>query len=464
MILLYTIGFLFLTITLYLIYFQLFKAKALKNDYRNARNSIDESKVKRGNIFDKNGLVLAYSEKTEDGYVRKNKYDYMYSTIIGYSSKKYGKTGIEATYNADLLNINKNKDIFTKIDGLIKPDNGNDVYLTIIDKLQSYAYDVLGDNKGSVIVSDPKTGKILAMISKPTFNVNNIESDWNKIINSKDGVLLNRPTQGLYEPGSIFKTVSSLAFLRSKIDLNYNDTGIATIGKHSVYNFEEASYGKMDLEKALNVSSNTYFYEKSQELTNNNFYQAVLDFGIEKKYEFPLELATSKIAFKENLNDIDKGNAAFGQGFTNLKPIDMMLVVNGIANDGKVYTPMIIDKIVRNGISQEVNSKILIDSVEPNYAKTIKSYMKSTAEYNDYYLRSGVSLASKTGTAENANNLYNSWYIAMAPAENPKYTVVITVEDTDIPAGEIAAPMGIKILDYALLNLEKQKEKEINNE
>lgn len=452
--LIYTIISLFLAISLYLVYFQLFKAYALNNDFRNARNFIDENIVKRGTIYDKNGFELAYSEKVDDSYQRINRYNYMYSSIIGYNSSKYGKSGIEASYNSDLLNINKNKDFFTKIDSLIKPDDGNDVYLTIDNDLQSYAFDSLGDLTGSVIVSDPHTGKILAMVSKPSFNINNIDEDWDWIINSENGELLNRPTQSHYEPGSIFKTLTSLVFLRSNIDLNYNDTGEATINNHSVYNYNNGVYGEMDLEKALNVSANTYFYEKSKLVSNSDFRKAISDFGIGKSFDFPLPITKSSFPFEDSLSDIDKANAAFGQGLTYVNPLDMLLVVNGIANNGIVQKPILVDKVVRSEIEIKTKQEVLSSDVESQYANIIKAYMKSTAEYNDYTSYINSSLAAKTGTAENGQDSYNTWFIGIAPVENPKYTIIITIEHQEEASGSNAAPIGTKILDYAVQNIE----------
>lgn len=452
--LLYAIVAIFLFMAIYLVYFQFFESDRLNKDYRNARNFIDESTVERGTIFDRNGLELAYSEEIDGVYERFNRYNYLYSNIIGYNSDNYGKSGIESSYNSDLLNINNNKDFFTKIDSLIKPDAGNDIYLTIDDQLQSMAYDILGDYNGSVIVSDPKNGKILTMLSKPSFNVNTLDENWDDIINSENGELLNRPTQGQYEPGSIFKTLTSLVFLRNNIDLDYYDTGEATISGHSVYNYNDGVYGEMDLEKALNVSSNTYFYEKSQEVSNADFRKAISDFGIGKDFDFPLEIVKSNFPFKDSLGDIDKGNAAFGQGQTYVNPLDMSLIANGIANDGVVYKPLLVDKVVRSGIDIPQDTEILSSSVEASYAKLIRQYMESTAIYNDYRMDSGISVAGKTGTAENGQGSYNTWFMGMAPADNPKYTIIVTIEHQEEASGSNAAPVGTKILDYAVNNID----------
>lgn len=438
---------LFLLVVFYLVYFQLFKANYLNNDIRNARNYSDESNVKRGNIYDKNGTLLTYSEKVNDTYKRFNEYNHIYSNIIGYSHNRLGKSNIEAYYNRDLLNITNNADIFTRLDSIVDDSAKSDLYLTIDNDIQRGLWEIFGNNKGSLIVAKPKTGEIVSLITKPTFNVNRLEENWSEIISSEDGVLLNRATQGMYEPGSIFKVLTSVAFLRSGIDLNYNDTGTAQVADYSVENFGGASYGEMDLEKALSVSSNTYFFEKSTQVSNKIFTDTIYDFGIGRNYDLPLTRNTSKFPFRNGLSDLEKANAAYGQGETYVTPMDMLLVAMGIANDGVVYQPKIVEKVDRNGITQTINSKVLSNDIESEFAKTIREYLKSTAEYNDYQLRNGISLAGKTGTAESSEN-NNLWYLGMAPAENPEYVIIVTIENSTSTAGRVAAPIAVEALNY----------------
>lgn len=450
--LLVTIVSIFLIQAIYLIYFELFKSDELNNNSLNMRSSVDESLINRGTIFDRNGLKLAYSEKIDNEYKRIYTYNYLYSSIIGYNTSRYGKSAIELSQNNELLGVNKAGDIFSKIDNVLDSSNkGNDLYLTIDDNLQSYIYDLFGENKGAVIVSNPKNGKILAMLSKPSFNVNRFELDFEEINQSDDGILLNRATNGMYEPGSIFKVLTSMVFLKNGVDLNYNDLGEATIADYTVKNYNNKSYGNINLEKALQVSSNTYFFEKSKDVTNKMFLDMLKDFGIGQKYPIGIGRNDSIFPFKNGLSDLEKGNAAFGQGKTYVTPIDMLQIAMGIANDGVVYQPYIIDKIVRETGTQLTNPKVLSDKINPEHAKIIREYLLSTAKYNGYNLSNGKNLAGKTGTAETADK-YNSWYLGMAPAEDPQYTIVLVVENTDKLAGEIAATMAIKIMDYIFNN------------
>lgn len=452
--LLVTIVGLFLIQALYLVYFQFTNAKKLNEHELNARNSVDEDKYMRGTIFDRMAKKLTYSELENGVYVRKNLYRSLYSTVIGYSSKQYGKTNIEAKYNNELLNIKSaSSDIFSKLDQMIaSKDKGNDIYLTIDDRLQAYAYELMGENKGTIIVANPKTGEILTMLSKPSLNVKMIESNWEEIINSENAILINRATQGLYEPGSIFKIVTAMAMLKEGIDLNYNDTGEATIADYTVNNYGEKSNGKMDLEKALQVSSNTYFFEKSKEISNETFLSVLSDFGIGKTNDFPINLSKSKLPFKKGLSDLEKGMASFGQGESYLTPYDMLLVSMGIANDGKVMKPRIIDKIDRQGNIENVSDQVLSSKIDGKAAKQIREYLKSTAEYNDYTSKSGVSIAGKTGTAQTANKLNHLWFLGMAPADKPEYAIIVLVENQDDIAAKVAAPIAEKLVDYIYNN------------
>lgn len=443
-----TITILFLLIILYLVYFEIFKSDKLNKHVLNPRNSVDETKNKRGSIFDSNGVELASSVLKDEKYTRKYKYDYLYSNIIGYNSQKYGKSGLELFYNNELLNISRNLDIFDKVENIYKKDEPSNLHLTIDDKIQSYAYDVLGKSKGVVLVANPKTGEILSMVSKPSFNINKIESNWENIIKSEDAILLNRATQGLYEPGSVFKVLTSIAILRSGIDQNYNDTGSATIAGNTVRNVNKNVYGKMDLEKALNVSANTYFFEKSQKISNDIFSSVVKDFGINKKFDFPLLRNNSKIPFKSGLSNIEKAYASFGQGKTYINPLDMLLIGMGIANDGVVMKPKIVNKIENGKYKKEIPNEILSNSIKSDDANTIKSYLESTAKSNGVRLKNGISIAGKTGSAETSGNKNHLWYLSMAPSDNPEYVVLVLLENSDGLASKLAVPKSVSILNY----------------
>lgn len=440
----------FSSIVVYMAYFQLFKSSQLAANDLNVRNVVDLSTLRRGTIFDKDGNILAYSEKDSDGkYIRKNNYNYMYTNVIGYNSPSYGKTGLEKIYNNELTNNSVNKDILAKIEDMYrKPTRGKDLYLTIDNMLQSYAYDLLGEEKGAIIVTEVKTGKILAMVSKPTFNVNRLEEDWEEIINSNDANLLNRPTQGLYTPGSVFKLVTSIALLEENVSLDYDDKGKTSINGYVVRNFNGQVYGEMDLEKALQVSSNTYFVDKSIDLNPTEFKDILERFGLFKHVDYDFIKHEPIVNFSSGMKKEDKAASAFGQGKNVFTPMDMHMITMGIGNDGTVMKPYLVDMIKNEDkIELRNKSQILSKAIEPEIAKKIREYLKSTADYNEYTI-SSTNIGGKTGTAEIGDDYNNAWYTALAPIENPQYAVTVIIEKTKSLGGEVAAPIGLKILDY----------------
>ena len=238
---------LFLSIVFYLVYFQLFKSDKLSENSHNKRLWVDENEINRGNIYDRNGNVLVYNEKDENGYnVRAYNNGEINSAFTGYNSVKYGKSGLEKTYNKELLNISDQPT--SKIRNMVeKSGEGNNLNLTIDQTIQEIAYNSLGNHIGSIVVMDPRNGEVLAMVSKPSFDPNTLDENWDMLIQNTDAPLLNRSSQGIYRPASTMKIVSADTILRSGIDTNFNDTGSVTIQNYKITNFGDYSYGQVNL-------------------------------------------------------------------------------------------------------------------------------------------------------------------------------------------------------------------------
>lgn len=257
---------LFMFLTLYLVYFQLFKAKTLANDSHNRRLWLNEDLVKRGSIYDKNGNILAYSEKDASGkQIRIYNYPESSAPVTGYSSTTYGKTGIEKSYNRQLLAISdENFSQFRKM--VVKNDVGNDLHLSLDQNIQNIVYAYLKSYKGACVIMDPNTGEVLAMVSTPSFNPNSLDNDWNNLIQTSDGRFVNRASQGLYRPGSSFKIITSASILDNGIDTSYNDEGSETIQGYEIKNYADQVFGNLDLRSAFINSANTYFANKAVKL------------------------------------------------------------------------------------------------------------------------------------------------------------------------------------------------------
>lgn len=447
----------FLALALYMTYFQLFKADFYASHNFNARNWVDESRVMRGDILDREGKVLAYSQRENDKETnRYYTYDYLYSPIIGYSSKELGNTGIEQSYNQELLNITTNSDFITRLEGIYKQsDKGKDVYLTIDSKVQSYMYKLLSGYKGAIIVKDPSTGDIIAMASRPTFNVNNLKRDWDKLISSNDGVMINRASQGLYTPGSIFKVVSSIVFLENDIDLNYEDKGSTVINGYKISNYKNRAYGTIGLREALIHSSNAYFSDKSKLVSNSDYQKVISRLMIGEKYPFDLAKSDSRTYFKKNIDELEKAVTAFGQGRTMVTPLDMVNLISAVANDGVMMQPRIVSKTSLDGNDNIISEKTLSKAIDKSVNDKLKDYLEKTAKNTGVALSNGNPLAGKTGTAE-VEDTTNLWYIGYGPADDPKYSIAIVLEDTGLENGHKAKEIFIKAMNYLLIDMEKR--------
>lgn len=440
---------LFMFLTLYLVYFQLFKAKAIADDSHNRRLWLNEDLVKRGSIYDRNGNVLAYSQKDESGkQVRIYNYPESSAPVTGYSSTTYGKTGIEKSYNKELLAISgENFSQFRKM--VVKNDTGNDLHLSIDQNIQNIVFNYLKGYKGSCVVMNPSTGQVLAMVSTPSFNPNTLDNDWNNLIQTTDGRLVNRATQGLYRPGSAFKIVTAASILDNKIDTGYNDEGSEIVQGYEIKNYGDQVFGSLDLRGAFINSANTYFANKAINLGKDELAKTSESFAFNKDYKFDLDKNKSVIPFKD-LNKADLAMTGFGYGKTQVTPLHMTMVTSAIANNGLMMKPRIVDKITnKEGDTVfEAEEEILSKATSEKTANTIRDLMVEVvnsgtgrAAYLDW-----VQLAGKTGTADKADGNIDAWFVGFAPAYEPKIAFAIVIEDSQGTGGEVAAPIAGNII------------------
>ena len=450
---------LFMTLALYLVYFQLFRRSDIENDSHNRRLWVNEDHIKRGNILDRNGNILAYNETDYDGtQYRVYNYGAVSSSITGYSSKTYGKTGIEKTYNKQLLALSGDGfSNFRKM--VVKNDTGYDVELTMDQNIQDIVYNHMRDIKGSCVIMDPTTGDILALVSNPTFDPNSLDEDWGYLIENEDAPLVNRATSGSYRPGSTFKIVTATGILSSGMDTSYNDTGVETIQGYDIKNFADQVYGMVNLRSAFVNSVNTYFAAKTNNLGKEEFKQLAEKFMINKDYPFDLDKNNAKIPF-DDLNKVDLAMTGFGYGKTEITPLHMAMIASSIANEGKMMKPRLVRKVVDEDgkIIEEKKSEVLSEvtsTEDANYIRDLMVAVVNEGTGSKAYLDS-IQVAGKTGTADKNNGLLDAWFVGFAPAYNPKLAIALVFEDSDDTGGETAAPIARDIISdiYENVNLD----------
>lgn len=441
--------FLFMFVALYLVYFQLFKAKSLADNSHNRRLWLNEDLVKRGSIYDRNENVLAYSEKDGSGkQVRIYNYPQASAPVTGYSSNTYGKTGIEKSYNKELLAISgENFSNFRKM--VVKNDTGNDLHLSLDQNIQNIVYNYLSAYKGSCVIMNPSTGQILAMVSTPSFNPNTLDDDWNNLIQTTDGRLVNRATLGLYRPGSVFKIITSASILENKIDTSYKDEGSEIIQGYEIKNYGDQIFGNLDLRSAFINSANTYFANKAVNLGKDKLAKTSEKFVFNKDYEFDLDKNNSVIPFKD-LNEADLAMTGFGYGKTQITPLHMAMITAAIANDGVMMRPRLVDKITNKEkeVIFEADDEVLSKATSEKTANTIRDMMVEVVNSGtgtNAYLN-WVQLAGKTGTADKADGNVDAWFVGFAPAYEPKIAFALVIEDSQGTGGEVAAPLARNIV------------------
>lgn len=438
----------FLSIIVYLTYFDLVLGQKIAEDPTNKRIQASENEVLRGSILDRNGDVLVYSKRDKNGnQLRLYSDGIKYAHILGYNSKQYGKTGVERGYNdflqgkESLYNIVAT--VFKYVKETINGDEkkGNDIYLTIDSKLQNIAYQQLGENKGAVVALDPNTGEVLALVSKPSFDPSNIDKNFTQYNSDiKNTPLINRATRGYYPPGSTFKIVTAASALENINGIensNFFCDGKLKIGSYILRDHNGTAHGKESIKRAFEVSCNNTFGKIGMELGYNNLKSTAEDFMFNKEIGSNdqidvLGIRSGSIGIEAADNKAQLAQDAIGQNQVAANPMDMALVSAAIGNGGNIMKPYVIKEIKdRYGLKLwQTTPSLLTKAVNQKVAAKLKDYMigvvKEGTGRNARIFN--LTIAGKTGTAEDGNKTH-SWFTAFAPAEAPKIAIAVIVEN-----------------------------------
>lgn len=431
---------LFFIIVVYLTFIQLFKSKSLMTNTYNRRQYKIEENTTRGNIYDRNGVLLAYNEKNGEQQERIYPFGSLYSHVIGYNSKVYGKSLIEAAYNNELLGINKYSQVFGMASSSNYPSRkGDSIYLSIDHELQSLGEELLQGKKGAVVAMDPKTGEVLALVSSPNFNPSSkeLEKNWQSMVESRDAPFLSRATQGLYPPGSTFKILITAAAIEEGLENEvYSDKGSIVIDGREIRNSAGKAYGEIDLKKALAVSSNVVYAQLGVNIGMEGFGDIVQRTKFGKEIDFDIPVSASQFPY-DSMSKTDLAEAAIGQGKVLVTPLHMAMLTSGIANGGVMMKPLLVKKLA--GFDGKTNndakpgelSKIMPEDIAQKIQIMMQEAVVNGTGYNAAI--QGINVAGKTGTAENDLSVEkkakeHSWFVGFAPVEDPKIAVAVVIE------------------------------------
>ncbi|KAF1086761.1 Penicillin-binding protein A [Sporotomaculum syntrophicum] len=413
------------------------------------RIAVLESQIKRGNIVDRQGTVLARSVKMVDGYAREYPLGNAAAHIVGYQSSKYGAAGIEKSMAKILLGL-KEDSVSTLRDRILgHPGIGNDVSLTVDAGLQQKVTSLLAGKKGAIVVLEPSTGAVLAMASYPDYDPVKLEN----YMDRSDAPMLNRATLGAYPPGSVFKIVTAAAY-RSSLPDRVGDT-INCAGQLKITGFtlrDNGVHGRVDFREAFAKSCNVAFARYGLAVGTEEFTRQVQAFGIGKNFTFSLPIYPGSITAAGKMDGPNLASSAIGQGEVLISPLQAAVLAAAVANDGVIMQPYIVSGYSGEANGQvEIQPKEWLQAMDPLVAAAINEDMVAVVRQGTGKAAAlpGITVAGKTGSAENPHGQSHAWFVGFAPAQDPRVAVAVLLENAG-GGGAVAAPLAREVIRQAL--------------
>ncbi len=444
----------FLAMMVYTVYYQAVKSSEVINSSYNKRQDIFADKVVRGKILSKDNEVLAETQVAADGSEQRYyPYENIFAHVVGYSSK--GKAGIEANANFTLLR--SNGFILERIKNTLKGEKniGDNVVTNLDVNLQKTAYNALGNYRGTVIVMEPETGKILAMVSKPDYNPNTMETNWDSLVEDTSGEsrLLNRATHGVYPPGSTFKIITSLAYIRQNPDVSsyqFDCTSSITKDNVTINCYHNTKHGQVDLTTSFAKSCNSSFANMGLSLDKVKFQQTCTDLLFGEKLSLPFSYKQSSVSLSKDSDTDEVMQTAIGQGKTQMTPLHMAMITSAIANNGTLMTPYLIDRVenYQGTVMKEYSPKKSCTLMTGEESAMLQELMRAAVTEGTASKLSGSNYTAygKTGSAEynDEKGKSHSWFTGYATANGKTIVTTIIVEGAG-SGSEFAVPMAGKL-------------------
>lgn len=453
----YGIAALFFVMAGYFGWFVQFKSESVIGNSYNARLDRFSDRIVRGSILSKDKEVLAETRVSEDGTEKRYyPYDYLFLHTVGYSAK-VGKTGLESLANFYLLSshVNLAERTINELQG--KKNIGDNLVTTLDVELQKAASDALANRRGAVIVMEPDTGKILAMVSQPNFNANQVDARWEELISPENpkAHLVNRATQGLYPPGSTFKMLTALEYMKENPstweDYVFHCDGSYEYGDYTIKCYHGNAHGDQNLIQAFANSCNGAFAELGLLIDPTRFRALTEQFLFNRELPGSLPYNQSSFTMDSSADDWEKLQTAIGQGKTQITPFHNLLIVSAAANGGTLMKPYLMDH-VENAGGQTIK-KFLPSSagtlMSAQDAAALTHLMQQVVEIGtgSAVRTDAYTVAGKTGSAEfETGKDTHSWFVGFAPAEKPEIAISVLAEESG-SGGQVAAPIARAVMD-----------------
>ena len=429
----YAAVFLFLAMGIYVGYFLVVKSDSVIDNPYNARVAIFEDRVIRGRILADDGTVLARTVTATDSNgteTREYPYGSLFAHVVGYST--VGKTGIESLANFDLVRSHTN----------------------LIEQIAS---DALGKKRGAVIAIEPDTGKILCMVSKPSFDPNKVAENWNELVNgdSTEAKLLNRATQGLYPPGSTFKIVTALEYMREHPgtynDYHFDCSGVFSFENNKIQCYHKIAHGSQDFTQAFANSCNGAFAHIGTKLDLTGYRNLAEQLLFNRNLPLDIPYNKSTFAMRPDAEVWEVLQTSIGQGQTLMSPMHNLLITAAVANGGILMKPYLMDHVENSGgdVIRKFSPSVAGELMVSNEADALKNLMVQVVNVGtgSALKRDSYQVAGKTGSAEfDKGKETHAWFVGFAPADDPKIAICVIVEEGG-SGGHTAAPIAAKLFD-----------------
>jgi len=447
-----------------------FEASSLRDNPLNARQLLEQERIKRGAILAADGTVLARSLPGREGtYTRTYPTGSLFAHPLGYYFTNLGASGLEK-YRNDVLEGQTHGNLQTILNQLQGVKPVGDKVLTALDPAaQRVAQHALGEHHGAVVALDPRTGAVRVMVSSPSYEPNllRLPGGVARVEHGASGALVNRATQDGYAPGSTFKVVTATA----AIDTGRYTPESTVSGRNGVLisgvplsNDDNESFGHITLTEALVHSVNTVYAQVAESLGKRVLGRYMRRFGFNREPQ--LDYPSSEMSLSGEYSNgrpipptspqVDVGRMGIGQDKLEVTALQMAQVASAVADDGRLMVPHLTSRIVdsEGRTVQTIGPRLQSVVMKRSTASSVAGMMQKVVEEGTGTPAQipGVAVAGKTGTAETqiGNAINNVWFIAFAPVGNPTVAVAVTLQGVPGQGAAFAAPVAREVMESLL--------------
>lgn len=437
------------------------RTESLNDDSRNRRVRDAEFSRNRGAILVGNEAIAESVPRTgRFPYVRTYPKPELWSSVTGWYSYNYARSGLEASFNQELAGTSSEQSIGRVVDLLTgRQSSGANIQTTLNADAQAAAVKALGDKRGAVVAMDYTTGEILALVSTPTYDPNRLatvdlseaQTAWNELLNADDEPLKGRATREVYPPGSTFKLVTAAAALEDGMVpdtmVDAPDSLRLPNSTRSMGNSTNCGGERITIEQALKTSCNTAFGNLGLDLGGDKLRKQAEAFGFNQ--DPTIDVAAAKSRFPGELDEAQTALTAIGQYDVAASPLQIVQVAAAIANDGVMMKPYLVSSVTNRDLTvlSSTTPQRQSQPISASSAKLLQQMMVTVVEdgTGSPAQISGLTIGGKTGTAQTApDRPPYAWFVGYA--EDPSVAVVAFVEDADvarddISGGKLAAPI-----------------------